>query len=110
MVTYCDDTYPLLLKKIYDTPVLLYIKGESMKEREDCVEIVGPRRFTPFGKSATQTIAKDLASQNISVVSGLARGIDTIAHKTAVQTGGRTLAVLRSSSRLIRDYFMHCSL
>ena len=100
VVTYWDDTYPLLL----------YIKGEPLKEKEDCVAIVGTRRFTPYGKSATQTIAKDLASRNIAVVSGLARDIDTIAHKTAVQTGGRTLAVLRSSARLIRDYLMHCSL
>ena len=85
MVTYWDDDYPLLLKKIYDTPVLLYIKGEPLKEREDCVAIVGIRRFTPYGKSATQTIAKDLESRNIAVVSGLARGIDTIAHKRAEQ-------------------------
>ena len=101
MVTYWDDTYPLLLKKIYDTPVLLYIKGEPLKEKEDCVAIVGTRRFTPYGKSATQTIAKDLASRNISVVSGLAQGIDTIAHKTVVQTGGRTLAVLGSGLDVI---------
>ena len=113
MVTYWDDDYPLLLKKIYDVPVLLYIKGEPLKEKEDCVAIVGTRRFTPYGKSATQTIAKDLASRNIAVVSSLARGIDTIAHKTAVQTGGRTLAVLGSgrindpqsvgANRLIRN-------
>ena len=101
VVTYWDDTYPLLLKTIYDTPVLLYIKGEPLKEKEDCVAIVGTRRFTPYGKSATQTIAKDLASRNISVVSGLARGIDTIAHKTVVQTGGRTLAVLGSGLDVI---------
>ena len=101
MVTYWDDDYPLLLKKIYDAPVLLYIKGEPLKEKEDCVAIVGTRRFTPYGKSATQTIAKDLASRNIAVVSGLARGIDTIAHKTAVQTGGRTLAVLGSGLEVI---------
>ena len=101
MVTYWDDDYPLLLKKIYDTPVLLYIKGEPLKEKEDCVAIVGTRRFTPYGKSATQTIAKDLASRNIAVVSGLAWGIDTIAHKTAVQTGGRTLAVLGSGLDVI---------
>ena len=110
MVTYWDDDYPLLLKKIYDAPVLLYIKGEPLKEKEDYVAIVGTRRFTPYGKSATQTIAKDLASRNIAVVSGLAWGIDTIAHKTAVQNDDRTLAVLRSSERLIRDYFIHCSL
>ena len=101
MVTYWDDDYPLLLKKIYDAPVLLYIKGEPLKEKEDYVAIVGTRRFTPYGKSATQTIAKDLASRNIAVVSGLARGIDTIAHKTAVQTGGRTLAVLGSGLDVI---------
>ena len=101
MVTYWDDDYPLLLKKIYDAPVLLYIKGEPLKEKEDCVAIVGTRRFTPYGKSATQTIAKDLASRNIAVVSSLARGIDTIAHKTAVQTGGRTLAVLGSGLDVI---------
>ena len=101
MVTYWDDAFPLLLKKIYDAPVLLYIKGQPLKEKEDCVAIVGTRRFTPYGKSAAQTIAKDLASRNISVVSGLARGIDTIAHKIAVQTGVRTLAVLGSGLAVI---------
>ena len=52
VVTYWDDDYPLLLKKIYDAPVLLYIKGEPLKEKEDYVAIVGTRRFTPYGKSS----------------------------------------------------------
>ena len=62
---------------------------------------MGIRRFTPYGKSAAQIIAKDLASRNIFVVSGLARDIDTIAYKTAVQTGGRILAVLGSRRDVI---------
>ena len=77
----------MLLKKIYNPPVVLYCKGQSLQYREDSVAIVGTRRFTSYGKYSTQKITNELLSSNIVVVSGLARGIDTIAHKEAVKFG-----------------------
>ena len=96
IVSYWDDHYPMLLKKIYNPPVILYCKGQPLQYKEDVVAIVGTRRFTPYGKSVTQKLTSDLISNNITIVSGLARGIDTIAHKTTVEGGGRTISVLGS--------------
>ena len=83
----------MLLKKIYNPPVVLYCKGQPLQYKEDVVAIVGTRRFTPYGKSVTLKLTSDLISNNITFVSGLARGIDTIAHKTTVEGGGRTISV-----------------
>ena len=96
IVSFWDDHYPMLLKKIYNPPVILYCKGQPLQYKEDVVAIVGTRRFTPYGKSVTQKLTSDLISNNITIVSGLARGIDTIAHKTSVEGGGRTISVLGS--------------
>ena len=96
IVSFWDDHYPMLLKKIYNPPVVLYCKGQPLQYKEDAVAIVGTRRFTPYGKSVTQKLTSDLISNNITIVSGLARGIDTIAHKTTVEGGGRTISVLGS--------------
>jgi len=96
IVSFWDDHYPMLLKKIYNPPVILYCKGQPLQYKEDVVAIVGTRRFTPYGKSVTQKLTSDLISNNITIVSGLARGIDTIAHKTTVEGGGRTISVLGS--------------
>jgi DNA processing protein len=91
----------MLLKKIYSPPVILYCKGQPLQYKEDAVAIVGTRRFTPYGKSVTQKLTSYLISKNISIVSGLARGIDTIAHKAAVAGGGRTISVLGSGLDVI---------
>ena len=96
IVSFWDDHYPMLLKKIYNPPVILYCKGQPLQYKEDVVAIVGTRRFTPYGKSVTQKLTSDLISNNITIVSGLARGIDTIAHKTTVEGGGRCISVLGS--------------
>jgi len=100
IVSFWDDHYPMLLKKIYNPPVILYCKGQ-LQYKEDVVAIVGTRRFTPYGKSVTQKLTSDLISNNITIVSGLARGIDTIAHKTTVEGGGRTISVLGSGMDVI---------
>ena len=101
IVSFWDDHYPMLLKKIYSPPVILYCKGQPLQYKEDAVAVVGTRRFTPYGKSVTQKLTSDLVSKNISIVSGLARGIDTIAHKAAVAGGGRTISVLGSGLDVI---------
>jgi DNA processing protein len=99
--TIWDDEYPLLLKKIYDPPVILYTKGQPLKKKEDTVAIVGTRKFTPYGSSMAKSIAKVLNNARITVVSGLARGIDTISHKETVRNQCRTIAVLGSGIDVI---------
>ena len=91
-----DKEYPLLLKKIANPPKILYIKGELLK-KEKCFAIVGTRRSSNYGKEIAFSIAKDLSEAGLTIVSGMARGIDTFAHKGALdvlRAGGRTIAVL----------------
>ena len=92
-LTWHDDKYPARLKEIYDYPPILYLKGEILPEDEWCLAIVGTRLATAYGRQVTEEIATDLAHNKITVVSGLARGIDTIAHRAALEAGGRTIAV-----------------
>ncbi len=92
VLTCNEPAYPLRLKEIYDFPPVLYVRG-SLQPDEWCVAVVGTRRATVYGKQITEEITADLARSKISIVSGLARGIDTIAHRAALDAGGRTLAV-----------------
>ncbi|NOZ74988.1 MAG: DNA-protecting protein DprA [FCB group bacterium] len=94
IVSFYDNGYPLLLRKIYNPPVLLYVRGNRVPPRGDCVAVVGTRSMTRYGKEVTTGLVKDLTSLGLTIVSGLARGIDTVAHNTCVAAGGRTLAVL----------------
>ena len=87
------DRYPRLLSKIPDPPICLFVKGE-LRPEEPCVAIVGTRRASNYGRLVAERIARQLASQGICVVSGLARGIDTAAHRGALEAEGRTIAVL----------------
>ncbi len=96
IITVWDDSFPSLLKKIYDPPLLLYIKGTFTKDDEYSIAVVGTRQPTSYGKIQTERIAAELSSQNITIVSGLARGIDSIAHKAALKIGKRTTAVTGS--------------
>lgn len=91
--TFHDSDYPPRLKEIYDYPPLIYVKGEIKSQDEWCIAVVGTRRATVYGRQVTEEIVADLARNQITVVSGLARGIDTVAHHSAVKAGGRTLAV-----------------
>ncbi len=93
VITCKDSGYPKRLKEIYDYPPLLYIRGSLLPEDEWCLAVVGTRRATVYGKQVTGELVADLARNNITIVSGLARGIDTIAHRSALEAGGRTLAV-----------------
>ncbi|WP_420644185.1 DNA-processing protein DprA [Candidatus Leptofilum sp.] len=88
--------YPSYLREIPNPPPLLYYQGEILEQDQWAVAVVGTRRLTAYGRQVTRDLVAGLVQNNITVVSGLARGIDAIAHQTAVELGGRTLAVLGS--------------
>lgn len=92
--TWHDDSYPRRLREVDDHPPVLFVKGELAPQDEWAVAVVGTRRATPYGRQAAEHFSSDLAKQQITIVSGLARGIDAIAHRTALNLGGRTIAVL----------------
>jgi len=86
--------YPSRLREIDDAPPVLYVRGAWKPEDEWSVAVVGTRRATAYGRQAASEFARGLAANGVTVVSGLARGVDTIAHRTALDSGGRTVAVL----------------
>jgi DNA processing protein len=94
LVALDDPNYPRLLKQIHHAPFLLYVKGAMMPDDEWALAVVGTRRATAYGREATRSIVTDLVRNRITIVSGLARGIDAEAHHTALEHHGRTLAVL----------------
>jgi DNA processing protein len=89
-----DPAYPVRLKMIADPPPLLYITGTLTEQDELAVAIVGARRATAAGRAVTEELSRDLAGAGMTVVSGLARGIDAAAHRGALAARGRTIAVL----------------
>lgn len=90
-----DGSYPGLLREIADPPMVLYVRGDWQACFEQpCVGVIGSRLCSTYGANAAEMLARDLASRGITVVSGLARGIDTSAHKGAIAGKGRTIAVL----------------
>lgn len=93
-LTLFDQSYPARLKAIPDPPPLLYVSGNLPLPDEVAVAVVGGRRATPAGRIVTEEIAKDLAGCGVTIVSGLARGIDAAAHRGALAGKGRTIAVL----------------
>jgi len=101
IVCFWDKTYPQLLKKIYDPPVVIFSIGKPIKYKEDAVAIVGTRTATQYGKRIAKSIAAELSEKNITIISGLARGIDTIAHSATVQNKKRTIAVLGNGLDII---------
>jgi len=94
VITLCDRSYPARLRTIPDPPPLLYVIGALSDQDDVAVAIVGGRRATPSGKIATEEIARELAARGVTIVSGLARGIDAAAHRGALSGKGRTIAVL----------------
>lgn len=96
LVTFYSEDYPELLKEISDAPLALYVKGEITKDDRFAMAIVGSRKATHYGTQVAENIASELASMGFTIVSGLARGIDTAAHIGAVRCGGRSAAVLGS--------------
>jgi DNA processing protein len=93
IVTIRDPRYPERLREIYDPPVVLFTKGRTELLKSIMLGVVGTRRPTPYGIAATERLSADLAQAQITIVSGMARGIDTSAHKAALSVNGDTVAV-----------------
>ncbi|MCS6906335.1 MAG: DNA-processing protein DprA [Anaerolineales bacterium] len=94
VLTWMDESYPRLLREIDQSPPVLYVRGEITSADEVAVAVVGTRRVTKYGRQTTEEIATGLARNGVTVVSGLARGVDALAHHAALEAGGRTIAVL----------------
>ena len=90
-----DGVYPSLLREIYDPPIVLYVKGAwSECLDQPCVAIVGSRKCSTYGQNSALMLARELAQRGVTIISGLARGIDAAAHRGALEGGGRTVAVM----------------
>ena len=116
VVTRWDPDYPLNLKEIYDPPALLFVRGEIKPEDSRAVAVVGTRNPTRYGIEITEQISRGLVQAGITLVSGLARGIDTACHQTAIQEKGRTIGVLgcgidvsypKENKKLIQEMSQH---
>jgi len=101
VITWEDKEYPPQLEHIYAPPPILYIRGEIRPQDEWAVAVVGTRRPTAYGRAATQRLVQALVRHGLTIVSGLARGIDTEAHLACLEAGGRTIAVLGSGIDVI---------
>jgi DNA processing protein len=96
VLTLDDDDYPVNLRQIETPPPLLYVRGTLLPNDSWAVAIVGTRRASPYGREVAHSLSRDLAANGITVVSGLALGVDTVAHRSALASEGRTIAVLGS--------------
>jgi DNA processing protein len=94
IVTILDPRYPPLLKEIYDPPILLFVRGNPLALSSPSLAVVGTRKATSYGKQATEFICREMIVNGYTILSGLAYGIDMTAHRTAVDNGGTTIAVL----------------
>jgi DNA processing protein len=95
LITWNDPAYPPLLREIYDPPTMLYLRGNPAVLNRHAIAIVGTRRPTTYGNQMSERLARDLAGRKLAVVSGLARGIDSLAHRGALESGtGMTVGVL----------------
>lgn len=93
-VSFFDERYPILLNEINDAPCGLYVKGRLPGNDERCVSIIGARRCSEYGRLTAYGFATKIASRGVWIISGMARGIDSISHKGAISAGGKTVAVL----------------
>jgi DNA processing protein len=93
LIVFSDPRYPEILRQIFDPPVVLYAKGNAELLAAPCLAVVGARKPTPYGLAVAERLATDLATRGLVIVSGMARGIDTAAHRGAM-AGGKTIAVL----------------
>ena len=108
-----DGSYPNLLREIADPPITLYVQGDWQACLDQpCVGVIGSRQCSTYGENASEMLSRDLASRGITIVSGLARGIDSAAHRGALQATGRTVAVMgtgidgvypKENTRLVRE-------
>ena len=101
IVTLYDPGYPPLLKEIDTPPALLYVRGELTPEDALSISIVGSRQAKDYGRKVSYRLSYQLAQRGVTVISGFAKGIDTCAHRGALDAGGRTIAVMGSGLSLI---------
>lgn len=101
VLTWASDDYPRYLREIPGAPPVLYVAGELEDVDRWAVAVVGTRRLTAYGRQVTRKLVSGLVRQQVTIVSGLARGIDAIAHQVAVEQSGRTIAVLGSGPDVI---------
>ena len=101
LVTFWDEEYPESLKQIYDPPAMLFVKGELTAKDKYAIAIVGTRQPSHYGRKVAEKLTTELARKGLTIVSGLAYGIDTLAHRFALQSMGRTIAVLGSGLNVI---------
>lgn len=101
IITAWDEEFPTLLKKIYDPPLILYTLGQFDEKDKYSIAVVGTRQPTNYGKIQAEKFVTDLVEQNITIVSGMARGIDSVAHNSALKNNGRTIAVIGSGLDVI---------
>ena len=94
LVTLEDETYPTLLRQLADRPTMLYVRGHLQAEDDKRLAVVGTRKASKYGWDAANQLAAEIARQGITIVSGLAQGIDAAAHRGALNAGGRTIAVI----------------
>ncbi|MDQ1317184.1 MAG: DNA-protecting protein DprA [Candidatus Poribacteria bacterium] len=94
LITITDENYPSSLKAIYDPPPILYVKGNLLPADSYAISVVGTRNATTYGIKVAEQLSSQLASKGITIVSGMAYGIDTFAHKGALNAKGRTIAVM----------------
>lgn len=99
-----DARYPELLRLIYDPPPILYVKGRLEKTDDLAIAVIGTRRMSPYGRNFAAKLTRGLVQYGITILSGLARGVDGVAHRAALECGGRTVAILGSGvSRIYPD-------
>jgi DNA processing protein len=95
IITRDDEDYPRLLRELYDPPIALYVRGDLVSATgRPCLAMVGSRRASTYGTNTGQRLARDLAARGLTIVSGLARGVDAAAHRGALAGGGLTVAVI----------------
>src|SRR5262249_24370775 len=100
-LSWSDADYPAALAMIVDPPFVLWVRGDRARLHAPAVAIVGSRAASPYGLAAAERLSFDLASRGVTVVSGLARGVDSAAHRGALAAGGVTIAVLGSGVDVI---------
>jgi DNA processing protein len=101
LLTWDSADYPVYLKETDSPPPLLYVRGELLKDDQWAVAVVGTRRLTSYGRQVTRDLVRGLVRSRVTVISGLARGIDSVAHLQALDSGGRTLAVMGCGADVI---------
>lgn len=101
LLTFWDETYPDKLKRIFDPPAFLFVKGDLKLLETTCIGIVGSRTPTEYGRTQTRKIVRELVQSKITIVSGFARGVDFIAHQAALDDGGKTIAVLGNGLNVV---------